>query len=229
MAKLLKKTTVLALGLAIFLVTILSYWIADYYTTEPSERAVIRLGDGVWVSLLGDILLAIGGVGQLMAARHPAYREQKPFKPQPSVIMDKRLIAIGLVGGIIALVGVFAPWMTVSVMGFSAGASGWDSTSDFSSPYVVLAGGILASLGSLGVLAGLKGVGFLLPLGGIMATGGAAWGYSQVTSAVPEAVSSLAGLGIPAGVFGIGVGSGIYVCIVGGVLAIVGSLGLRGK
>jgi predicted membrane channel-forming protein YqfA (hemolysin III family) len=61
MAKLLKKTTVLALGLAIFLVTILSYGIADYYTTEPSERAVIRLGDGVWVSLLGDILLAIGG------------------------------------------------------------------------------------------------------------------------------------------------------------------------
>jgi hypothetical protein len=143
--------------------------------------------------------------------------------------MDKRLIAIGLVGGIIALVGVFAPWMTVSAMGFSAGASGWDSTSDFSSPYVVLAGGILASLGSLGVLAGLKGVGFLLLLGGIMATGGAAWGYSQVTSAVPEAVSSFTGLGIPAGVFGIGVGSGIYVCIVGGVLAIVGSLGLRGK
>jgi hypothetical protein len=56
----------------------------------------------------------------------------------------KTLLIIGLIGGIIAAVGVFLPWQ--SVLGINI--SGWDVTATASYPYVILLGGILALIGA---------------------------------------------------------------------------------
>jgi len=138
----------------------------------------------------------------------------------------KTLLIIGLIGGIIAAISVFLAWITGSAGGFSVSMSGWDllraSISDVPYVAVVLVGGILALLGGLGMWATkMKAVGYLLPIGGILALVGGIWGFAKVTEAIGAT-------GIPAGV-SVSVGYGIYLGIVGGVLALVSSLGLKGK
>lgn len=129
--------------------------------------------------------------------------------------MNKGLLAIGLIGGILTAVGVFLEWVSVSIGGFTASASGWDmATAEIGSvsyPYVIVIGGILALVGALGLLgAQLKGIGYLLPLGGLIALGG--WGWAASDVADWNAVSY-----------------GFYVCLVGAILALVGSAALRGE
>lgn len=121
----------------------------------------------------------------------------------------KMLMIIGLIGGILAAVGVFLTW--ASALGFTW--SGWDiataAVGAESYPYVALAGGILALIGAL-LSTKTKSIGYLLPLGGIIAIIGAGWGFSDIS-----------------GITGMDVGYGVYVCIVGGILALIGSLGLK--
>jgi hypothetical protein len=135
----------------------------------------------------------------------------------------KTWVIIGFIGGIVAAVGVFLPWATASASagGFTASvsASGWDATSGISAPYIALAGGILALLGGLAVLGGQKAIGYLMPIGGILAIAGGVWGFSDVNSAL-GAVSGVAGVSAS-------VGYGVYACIAGGVLSLLGSLGLK--
>lgn len=137
--------------------------------------------------------------------------------------MEKKTAAIiGLIGGIIAAVGVFLSWgsASVTVPGFGTlGGSwtGWDiataAVNSQSYPYIALAGGVIALIGALGVL-GIKSkaIGYLLPLGGIIAIIGAGWGFADIS-----------------GTTGVSVGYGIIVCIVGGILALIGSLSLKGE
>jgi len=127
--------------------------------------------------------------------------------------MEKRtLLIIGLIGGILATVGVFLPW--ASAFGFSA--SGWDalSASMSNNPDVllVLIGGILALIGGLlAVLAvKMKSIAYLIPLGGILAIIGWIWSATSITD---WSVVSY----------------GFYACLVGAILALIGSMGLRGK
>ena len=122
--------------------------------------------------------------------------------------MNKQtLLIIGLVGGIIAMVGVFLPW--ASAFGFST--SGWDFTAAVSYPYVILVGGIIALVGGLVVLgAKIDQAGYLIPVGGILAIAG--WGW-----AVADA-GTLSGFAY-----------GFYACLVGGILALIGTLGVISK
>ncbi len=129
----------------------------------------------------------------------------------------KTWVIIGLIGGVIAAAGVFLTWGSVSVTipgwGTVGGSSsGLDIATDGNEvyPYLALAGGALGLLGGLGALSGRKGLGYLLPLGGIIAIAGAGWGFADIS-----------------GMTGVDIGYGVYVCLAGGVLALLGSLGLK--
>jgi len=127
--------------------------------------------------------------------------------------MEKRtLLIIGLIGGILATVGVFLPW--ASAFGYSV--SGWDalsaSVSNNPDVLLVLIGGILALLGGLIALlaVGMKNIGYLIPLGGIIALLGWIWAVANA--------GTLSGWTY-----------GFYACLVGAILALIGGMGLRGK
>jgi len=92
-------------------------------------------------------------------------------------------------------------------------------------PYLVIVGGALAVIGSLlallkpGVIAKV-----VLVIGGITILIGGALGFvlfevSAILAVVP---------GMPAG-FTVGAGYGVYLLLVGGILAILATLGLREK
>ncbi|TKJ25650.1 MAG: hypothetical protein CEE41_04010 [Hadesarchaea archaeon B3_Hades] len=145
--------------------------------------------------------------------------------------MEKQtLLIIGLIGGILAVVGVFLPWIGRSYMGgWSAGGlsdSGWNLRTtrviSFYSPYPALAGGIIALLGGFALLNGKRPVGFLLPIGGITAIAGGLWGYFDVSAYLSRVVT------IPE--LHLSSSYGFYICIVGGVLALIGgTLSLKTK
>jgi len=131
--------------------------------------------------------------------------------------MEKRtLMIIGLIGGILTTVGVFLPWASATAFGITVSASGWDglsaSVSDNPDVLLVLIGGILALIGGLlAVLAvKMKSIAYLIPLGGILAIIGWIWSATGVTDWSY-------------------VSYGFYTCLVGAILALIGSMGLRGK
>jgi len=134
-------------------------------------------------------------------------------------------LIIGLIGGILAVVGVFLPWMILG--GWEAttpSVSGWDlrtwRTSPYS-PYLTLIGGISAILGSFALLKWKRFAGFLLAIGGAIAIFGGTMAYFDVRAIlfggwIPEIFPDW--------------GYGFYVCIVGGILALIGgTLSLKAK
>lgn len=145
-------------------------------------------------------------------------------------IMNERLAALGLVGGTLAAAGVFLPWST---MGGLMEVTGWGlargeveivgatfrvSVTEIY-PWLVLAGGALSLISALGTLAVktkiLKG---LLVIGGVLAIVGSCWGFLDF-------------LGEPE-ILRVSIEYGLYLCIVGGVLALLGGafmIGGRGK
>ncbi len=146
----------------------------------------------------------------------------------------KTFIYLGLIGGILAAVGVFLEWASISVnipgvFTYSASASGWDATAGMAAPYLALAGGILALLGGLGLLMGKRGLGFLLPIGGILAIAGSAWAFVDINAAIAGVAAVIVQIEALGGSASVGVGYGLYLSIVGGVMALIGSLGLKGK
>lgn len=151
----------------------------------------------------------------------------------------KTLLVIGLIGGILAAVGVFLSWASIQaeVEGFStisADITGWDMAKGETtimgitvpgpsepSPYVVLVGGILALIGAIGALAaGAKKAGvklsILLAIGGLIAIVGAGWGFSVVETGTV----SLIGIGNVSSSYGYG----LYMCLVGAILALIGGI-----
>jgi len=119
----------------------------------------------------------------------------------------KTLLIIGLIGGIIAAVGVFLPWVSVSGFGITVTVSGFDA----SQGKVVLLGGVLALIGSLAVLATtMKSLSYLIPVGGLVAILGWIWGAADV------GFGNLTSLSY-----------GFWACLVGAVLALIGTLGVK--
>jgi hypothetical protein len=136
----------------------------------------------------------------------------------------KRIIAlVGLVGGILALVGIFTPWITASGWGMSEGWSAWDSITEAKmmerETYCVLAfvGAILGLLGALSAMAAprTKALWAILGIGAILAIAGAAWGFSDFFGGEPGTYMGVT----------ISYGYGLYLTLVGGILALLGALG----
>ena len=137
---------------------------------------------------------------------------------------------MGFIGALAALVAVFGPWMVASAMGLSVSASAWQSATEseisvmgVSSPverqtYCVLAvvGGIVAIIGGVASLLMENRIWLIvLIVGGLLALIGGGWGYSDITS---EA-STVGMTGASAGA-----GWGVYLGVLGGLLAIVGGI-----
>lgn len=155
--------------------------------------------------------------------------------------MVKGLVLIfGLIGGILAISGVFLSWSSIQaeVMGVNVTADipGWDMArgqttimgmtvpgSSETSPYLVLAGGILALVGAFGALAArVKKVSILVLIGGVVAILGAAWGFSVVQTGTV----SLPVIGSVTSSYGMG----LYLCLIGGILALIGGvIGVRAE
>ena len=123
----------------------------------------------------------------------------------------KTLLIIGLIGGIIAAVGVFLPWISVTVGGggitVTVTANGFDSNQG----KVVVLGGVLALIGGLAVLmTTMKGLDYLIPIGGLVALLGCLWYGADV------GFGNLSNFGY-----------GLWVALVGAVLALIGTLGVK--
>ena len=121
--------------------------------------------------------------------------------------MNKQTLGIiGLIGGIIAAVGVFLNW--------SRGVSGWDAARVWAPlmgksanyVYVILIGGILALIGGIGILViKIKVLEYLVPIGGILAIAG--WGWCVADA------GTLSGFAY-----------GFYACLVGGIIALISGI-----
>lgn len=140
--------------------------------------------------------------------------------------IDKRILGvIGFTAGVLALVGIFIPWATVSAWGMSASASAWDSVTRATVvgqlvereawACLALAGAILILLGALSALAfpRTRMLWGILAIGGLLAIAGPAWGFSDIPTT---------------GILGISVsyGTGVYLTLVGGILGLSGVIGL---
>ncbi len=128
--------------------------------------------------------------------------------------MNKKLASVGLLGGIMAIIGVFLPWVSGDFMGSTLSLSGWNlariggaTGKSFFSPYIVIIGGIISLAGGIGIMGNSK-AGYMLPVGGIASLGGCIL--------VLVSMGSLSALSI-----------GFYACLAGALLALIGSLGLR--
>lgn len=119
--------------------------------------------------------------------------------------ISKKMSWIGLIGGILIIIGVFLPWLTNAT-----DKSGWDATTI--AP-LVLAGGILVVIGTLHVL-GLETppphATALIPTGGILVFITTIWFLDKIG----EYYSGDAGYGL-------------YLCLIGGILAIINAVGLK--
>jgi hypothetical protein len=124
---------------------------------------------------------------------------------------------IGLYGGMFALIGIFYPWATASGWGMSVSASAWDGIRDSAVSYFTLAlvGACVALVGALSALAAprVKALWAILAIGGILAIAGAAYGFFDIDTGTE-------------GGFLYGYGYGLYLTLIGGILALIGSLGL---
>lgn len=154
--------------------------------------------------------------------------------------MDKRLLALGLIGGTLALVGFFTPWVAESGLaeGFpvSIEYSGRDLTTIGRSvrpfwlslptsvfPYLALSGGALSLIGALAALAParIRRLDALLLVGGLSAVVGAGWGFTATVighfwAFDVELITSH--------------GYGLYLCLIGGILSfIAGALLMLGN
>lgn len=129
----------------------------------------------------------------------------------------------GLLGGILAMVGVFTAWGEISGW-ISVDISGWDFATNGKvmgqnvgrETYACLgvSGAIIGLVAALALLAWPRSGGLwkpLLALGGILAITGAAWGIADIDTGSALGVS-------------VGRGSGIYLTLVGGIVCLGGML-----
>lgn len=125
----------------------------------------------------------------------------------------------GLLGGILAMVGIFTAWGQISGW-VSVGISGWDLATNGKvmgdnvgrEIYACLgvSGAIIGLVAALALLAWPRSGGLgkpLLALGGILAIIGAAWGIADIDTGSALGVSA-------------GRGSGVYLTLVGGIVCL---------
>jgi len=128
--------------------------------------------------------------------------------------MDIRMI--GALGGIIAIVGVFLPWVTASVLGVGISVSGWDAYSTLGSyePLIVLIVAIVTLLVAV------------LTKGMIQKWGTTIFGLITLILGAYYAMNVASVAGDAAQFVGVtvSVGYGLYLVIVGGIVALIGGI-----
>lgn len=148
--------------------------------------------------------------------------------------MDKRIVGlVGLVAGVLAVVGLFSPWVTVSGWGLSGGISVWDLilNADVALDrfglaelfkmggwaFLALGGAVLLVVGSLCALVAprIKLLWAIPTLGAILALVGAVWALSDVDT------GRILG-------FTASYGYGLYLTLSGGILGLSSVLSLIG-
>lgn len=146
---------------------------------------------------------------------------------------------IGLIGGILGLVGVFLPWLTMSAsvgpISVSVSASGMQmggGTLDLSgqavpvgsSEFSIYVYGILALsiLGLIIVLLGKKVTAIVALLFGLLTTILAIVAYVRISS-LSSSLQALLG-SVPGVTFSVGPGFGLYLCIIGGIILLFGGV-----
>ena len=124
------------------------------------------------------------------------------------------LTLIGLVGGIVALLGIFTPAITLTGL---LSVSAWDSITETTiwgipierQTYFCLAfaGAAVALLAALTAVAvpKVKALWAILAIGGMLAIAGAAWALSDIETG-----------------YGVSYGWGLYLTLGGGILALIG-------
>lgn len=127
------------------------------------------------------------------------------------------LLIIGLIGSILAIVGVFLPWRFFGELS----TSGWEFRTEVISPYIALSGGIITLVGILAILKRKKPASYLLSIGGIIVIIGGVLGCFDVHARLGWALQIVVTRAI---------GYGIFMCIIGGILSLIdGMLSLRAK
>lgn len=118
--------------------------------------------------------------------------------------MDNRLLGVGFVGGVLLLLAVVAPYSSWEGDGNGDGETLWDTHDP-----LVLTSGILVVFGVIAVVQlGIPAIGAAIPVGGIL---GLVVGIQHYRLLEP---------------FGV-VGYAVWLVMAGGILAIIGSYGLK--
>jgi len=137
-----------------------------------------------------------------------------------------------LVAGVLALVGIFLPWLKASwdlgdLFGtLSISASGWDlmtgsgDVQDGTQTYAILAfaGSIVLLLGALWAFvdAGMRFAWVMAIVGGVVVVVGSVWGWQDLSDFVAA--------GADTSEASIGYGAGLYMALVGGIAGVIAGI-----
>jgi hypothetical protein len=160
---------------------------------------------------------------------------------------------VGIVGGVLLAVGSFMTWATASVnvdriaQAFGVdpsllqGAVGGIETSksitgiEGGDGWITLVAGLIVLGGAALALAArkIRPGGAVMVVGGIIGAGLAIYDATKAKDdAIDEITGSLAGQGLPGNVadfFNVSVGAGLWMCMVGGVVGVVGAIWLLAR
>jgi hypothetical protein len=147
----------------------------------------------------------------------PAYTYQAPQPaqpPQPTVNLTAYLGAtLGTLGALLIIVGSFMPWATVQTVFGTLSLAGTDGDADGK---LFLVGGVVLAVGA--VATGVTRhfwLGVLQLFATVIAAGAAAWELLYISTRLEQESSEYAVASA---------GSGLYVLLLGGLLAAVGAV-----
>jgi len=126
--------------------------------------------------------------------------------------------AVGIIGSILVLVGIFLPWASAGAFGFSISFSGWDMNS-LSSTW----GG-----GSIWQVIGLLAIGLICIVFAIMeaiaakVSGALVLVFGIISTLI--AFSALNEISPVSSIPGASIGIGIWICIIGSIIVAIGGL-----
>jgi hypothetical protein len=122
--------------------------------------------------------------------------------------LESKIVAgiMGMAGGVLLIVGTVAPWISSSI-GTTSGIDFLilsEGQAEMFSPVLLLVGGILVLVGGVGKLAEKKAVGYLMPIGTILALAGWVWALRIIIATIADSmVTDYISYGISVGLVGI--------------------------
>ncbi len=150
----------------------------------------------------------------------------------PPWFAGKFISAVVLVAGVLALVGIFLPWLKANwdlgdLLGtLSISATGWDlmtgsgDVQDGTQTYAILAfaGSIVLLLGALWAFVdpGMRFAWVMAIVGGVLVVVGSVWGWQDLSDFVAT--------GADTAETSIGYGAGLYMALAGGIAGVIAGI-----